>query len=1002
MSFRRLPAGGTSIDRSRPLSFTFDKKAYSGFSGDTLASALLANGVMLFGRSCKYHRPRGIFAAGGEEPNALVTLIRKGFREPNLKATQVEIFEGLDAESQNRFPSLAFDIGAANSLAGRLFSSGFYYKTFMGPFANTKFWMFCERIIRKAAGLGKAGLVADPARYERMNAFCDILIIGAGPAGLRAAQTAAASGLDVMLVDERPQPGGALQFAAGEINGQTIPAFTAALLEQLRALPNLRVLTRTHVWGCYDGNTLAAVERVADHKSERLPGEPRQRHWVIRAKEVVLATGASERAIVFPGNDRPGVMLADSLIEYAKKFAIVPNGPVALFTNNDTAYAAAHELSRMGVTVSAIIDVRQEISDFAKFLASRTGAELITGQAIVGTEGGTALKSLSSRPFDAESGEVSGTIRVSPCETLGVSGGWSPAIQLASQAGGKPKWDGPLQAFLPPDPNPGFSFHVAGAANGAGDLTQSFSEGHSVAAFVSEKLGKRAAKPSAVNIDLDAADPAPAPVLEIAPSDSKQKAFVDLQADVTAEDLRQAVQEGFAASEHAKRYTTWGMATDQGRTSNLPGLAVLAGAQGISIPEAGLTKFRPPTSGVAIGAIAAERFGDLRPYRLTPMHDWHLKHGATMYAAGLWERPMIYGRPGETVEQAYVREAKAVRESVGIADVSTLGKIDIQGPDAAEFLDRVYTNTFSSLAVGKARYGLMLREDGFVMDDGTTWRLSQTKFLMTTTTANAGKVMQHLEYFLGCVWPELKVHVTSVTDQWAGAAVSGPNARKVLEACVTGTDVDTLTLPFMGIVRGSVAGLPVIICRLSFSGELAFEVYSGAGHGQKVWHELMQAGEPYDITPYGLEALGTLRIEKGHVTGAEIDGRATAHDLHLDWMLSKKKPYIGSSMMGREGLVKEGRLSLTGIYSLSGEAITGGSHILLSSDPKAPGASLGHVTAACYSDALGRHIALALVASGKAMTGQRAFAADPLRGRHVPVELVPHHMFDPEGRRMHV
>jgi methylglutamate dehydrogenase subunit C len=1002
MSFRRLPAGGTSIDRSRSLSFTFDGKTYSGFAGDTLASALLTNGVMLVGRSFKYHRPRGIVAAGGEEPNALVTLTRKGFREPNLKATQVEIFEGLESESQNRFPSLAFDLGAANSLAGSLFSSGFYYKTFMGPFHNTRFWMLCERFIRKAAGLGRAGLVPDTDRYERMNAFCDVLVVGAGPAGLRAAETAALSGLEVILADERPEPGGVLLHASGEINGQSIPAFTAALLEQFRALPNLRILTRSHVWGYYDGNTLAAVERVADHKADRSPGEPRQRHWVIRAKEVILATGASERPIVFPGNDRPGVMLADALVEYVHKYAAVPEGPVAFFTNNDTAYAAAHALYRMGVTISVIIDVRRDISDFAKFLASRVGAELIMGQAIVRTEGVKAFKSIAIRPFEAASGAVSGTVRMIPCETLGVSGGWSPAIQLASHAGGKPKWDERLQAFLPPEPNPGFSFHVAGAANGAGDLTQAFSEGHSVAAYVANGLGKEAMKPSFVKIDLDAADPAPAPVLEITSSGSKQKAFVDLQADVTAEDLRQAVQEGFAASEHAKRYTTWGMATDQGRTSNLPGLAVLAKAQGISIPEAGLTKFRPPASGVAIGAIAAERFGDLRPYRLTPMHDWHLKHGAEMYAAGLWERPMIYGKPGKTIEQAYVREAKAVRTSVGIADVSTLGKIDIQGPDAAEFLDRVYTNMFSNLQVNKARYGLMLREDGFVMDDGTTWRLGDTKFLMTTTTANAGKVMQHLEYFLDCIWPDLKVNVTSVTDQWAGAAVSGPNARKVLEACVTGTEVDSASLPLMGIVRGSVAGLPVMICRLSFSGELAFEVYCGAGHGQKVWNELMEAGQPYDITPYGLEALGTLRIEKGHVTGAEIDGRTTAQDLHLEWMLSKKKPFIGSAMMGRDGLVNEGRLSLTGVHSLSGEAITGGSHIVLSGDPKSPGPSLGHITAACYSPALGRHIALALVADGKTMIGKRAYAADPLRDRHVQVELVSHHMFDREGRRMHV
>ncbi len=940
MSFYRLPGGGF-IDRSRPVHFTFDGQRHSGFAGDTLASALLGNGVMLFGRSFKYHRPRGVLAAGSEEPNALVTLIRNGFREPNLKASEVEIFDGLVAESQNRFPSLQFDLNAVNALAGKLFASGFYYKTFMGPFRSTKFWMLCEKIIRRAAGLGRAGHVADKDRYERMNAFCDVLVVGAGASGIAEAQKAAKAGNDVILAETRP----------------------IAMPPDLH--PSIRFLPRTNVWGYYDGNVMSACERVADHKGDRRKGEPRQRHWVIRAGHVVLAAGAIERPIVFPGNDVPGVMLAGSVGEYCKDCGLAIVGDLVLFTNNDSAYSVALDLKNIGVNTTAIIDVRDNIDDSARRIARDAGVEVFTGQAITGTRGSKKLEAVLVRGFNAATGEISGEARAIRCSVLGVSGGWSPNIQLASQAGETPVWSRDLQAFLPPPPIAGFSFASVGVANGEGLAP-------------------------------------PAPVLEIAASDSKQKAFVDFQTDVTADDLRLAVREGYSASEHAKRYTTLGMATDQGRTSNVPGLAVLAKAQNISIPQAGLTRFRPPASGVSFGAIAAERFGDLRPYRLTPMHDWHLKNGAALYAAGLWERPMIYGKPGETIEQAYVREAKAVRDSVGIVDVSTLGKIDIQGPDAAGFLDRVYTNMFSNLPVNKARYGLMLREDGFVMDDGTTWRLSETKFLMTTTTANAGKVMQHLEYVLDCVWPDLKVHVTSVTDQWAGAAVGGPNARKVLEACVTGTDVDSEALPFMGIVRGSIAGLPVMICRLSFSGELAYEVYCGAGHGQKVWYELMEAGQPYDIAPYGLEALGTLRIEKGHVTGAEIDGRTTAHDLHLEWMLSKKKPSIGSAMRGREGLTREDRLSLVGLISRDGQGISGGSHVVMSSDAKSPGPSLGHVTAACYSPALGKHIALALVRNGKSKIGTKAFAADPLRARHVAVEIVSHHMFDPEGKRMHV
>ncbi|MFC6489086.1 glycine cleavage T C-terminal barrel domain-containing protein, partial [Nitratireductor sp. GCM10026969] len=511
-------------------------------------------------------------------------------------------------------------------------------------------------------------------------------------------------------------------------------------------------------------------------------------------------------------------------------------------------------------------------------------------------------------------------------------------------------------------------------------------------------VGKRPSRAKPPAVKAPAIDPHPAPVFEIR---AKGKAFVDLQHDVTAEDVRLAHREGFVSVEHLKRYTTLGMATDQGKTSNVPGLAIMAEARGLPIGEVGTTRFRPPFSPVSIGALAGERHGHFKPDRLTPMHDWHVENGARMMEAGLWHRPMIYGEPGETVEQAYVREAAALRRSVGIVDVSTLGKIAVKGPDAAEFLDRVYTNTFSTLPIGKARYGLMLREDGIAFDDGTTWRLGEHDFLMTTTTANAGRVMQHLEYFLDIVWPDLKVHLTSVTDQWAGAAVAGPNARKVLEGCVTGTAVDDEALPFMGIVHGDIDGAPVMICRLSFSGELAYEVYCGAGHGRHVWEALWQAGEPYGIVPYGMEALGTLRIEKGHVTGAEIDGRTTARDLYLDWVLSKKKPFIGSALMDREGLIDKNRLRLVGLLSLDGQPLDGGAHIVESGGLETPGRSIGHVTAACYSPALSKYIGLALVKGGKARHGSRAFVSDPLRKRFGPVEIASHHFFDPEGRRLH-
>ncbi len=997
MSGRRISDGGR-VDRSRPIRFTFDGKSYSGFAGDTLASALLANGVTLFGRSFKYHRPRGVLTAGIDEPNALVTVLRDKKREANIPATQLEIHDGLVVESQNRFPSLGFDVGAINQLGAPLFSAGFYYKTFMGPVVGplkgTRFWMMCEWFIRRAAGLGRADHEPDTSRYERMNAYCDVLVVGSGPAGLAAARAAADSGKRVILTELEAIAGGSANWSGETIAGKQAADWASEEAAALSVMSNVRLLTRTHVWGYYDGNTIAALERVGDHVSSQQPGEPRHRHWVIRAGTVVLATGAYERPIVFPGNDRPGVMLAGAAQRYAAEFGVLPGKRIAVFTNNDSAYTAAARLAADGAQIAAIVDTRLSISAAARELAQQAGGELLLGHAVCATTGRSALSGITVQQVDASTGKVSGEKTKIAADCLAVSGGWSPAIHLASQAGGKPKWDEDLQAFLPPDPTQ--SWVGAGAFLGAATTTEALRGGRSAGLKAAGAKASRSAPPKVV---APALDPHPAPVFEIRSDGGK--AFVDHQLDVTAEDVRLAHREGFVSVEHLKRYTTLGMATDQGKTSNVPGLAIMAAARGIAIPDAGTTRFRPPFAPVSLGALAAERFGELKPERLTPVHDWHVEHGAQMMPVGLWYRPQIFGDPGETLEQAYVREAKAVRDSEGIVDVSTLGKIAVQGPDAAEFLDRVYTNKFSTLPVNKARYGLMLREDGLVLDDGTTWRLGENEFLMTTTTAAAGKVMQHLECLLDIHWPDLRVSLTSVTDEWAGAAISGPNARKVLEQAVTGTAVDNETLPFMGIVRGEIDGAPVMICRLSFSGELAYEVYCGAGHGTQVWEALMAAGQDYAIAPYGMEALGTLRIEKGHVTGAEIDGRVTARDLHLDWMLSKKKPFVGSAMMDREGLADEDRIRLVGIVSLDGQPLGGGAHIVEKNSRDEPNDSIGHITAVCYSPALAKYIGLALVRGGKSRHGQRAFTADPLRGRYGPVEIVSHHFFDPDGSRMH-
>ncbi|MBR2688578.1 MAG: sarcosine oxidase subunit alpha family protein [Aquamicrobium sp.] len=996
MSPRRNETGG-QIDRLRTIRFTFDGVPFTGHPGDTLASALLASGVTLLGRSFKYHRPRGVLSAGVDEPNALVTILRGTAREPNIPATAVEIYDGLRAESQNRFPSLKWDVGAVNQLGSKVIGAGFYYKTFMGPvigpLKGTRFWMFCEHFIRRAAGLGRAGTTADDSRYERMNAFCDVLVVGSGPAGLMAAKAAAEGGARVILAELDPRFGGSANWSGETIDGTRAADWASEIVNGLKGRNNVRLLPRTAIWGYYDGNTLAALERVADHKETAARGEPRHRHWTIRAKSVVLATGALERPLVFPGNDRPGVMLASAAQRYTNQYGVLPGEKLTLFTNNDTAYQAAASLKKAGANIAAIVDVRTDISDQARALAASAGAELIAGHAVSATDGGRTLSGIRIQRLDSASGALTGEPRGIQTDCLLMSGGWSPVLHLASQAGAKPEWNEQLQAFLPPQPTQ--SWNGAGAFTGRLATDDAIVDGYATGLTASGGKARLIEQPE---IEPASVNPEPAPVFEIK---ADGKSFVDFQHDVTADDVRLAHREGFVSVEHLKRYTTLGMATDQGKSSNVPGLAIMAEALGKPIPEVGTTRFRPPYTAVSIGSLAAERYGDLKPERLTPMHDWHLSQGATMYSAGLWFRPMIYGHAGETVEQAYVREARAVRETAGIVDVSTLGKIAIQGPDAAELLDRVYTNVFSSLPVGKARYGLMLREDGLAFDDGTTWRLGQDDFLMTTTTANAGKVMQHLEYFLDVIWPELKVTVTSVTDEWAGAAIGGPKAREILAACVEGTTVDNAALPFMGIVHGKIADVPVMICRLSFSGEMAYEVYCGAGYGTHVWQALVEAGKPFGLVPYGLEALGTLRIEKGHVTGAEIDGRTTARDLHLDWMLSKKKPFIGSAMMDREGLVAADRLQLVGIVALDNRPLNGGAHIVEELDEDNPHGSIGHITACCYAPALGKYIALALVQGGKNRRGTRAYVSDPLRKRFGPVEIVSHHFFDPEGSRMH-
>ncbi len=987
----RLPQGGTRVDRTRPLRFSFDGAPVGGFAGDTLASALIASGRTVVARSFKYHRPRGIYSAGSEEPNALVTL-GSGSVEPNSKATIVEAQDGLRVRSQNAWPSLAFDAGAVNGLFSRFFAAGFYYKTFMGP--GRAGWMLYEPFIRRAAGLGKASFEPDPDRYETGHAFCDVLVVGGGPAGLSAALAAGRTGARVILCEDNPVLGGALDLEDRIADGNSAD-WLFGTLSALNGLANVRRMTRTSVYGYYDDDVLGAVETLP-------PGsQARQRHWRIQAKGVVLATGAIERPFVFPGNDVPGVMLAGSALAYARRYGVAVGGDVVLFTNNDGGWRTALALSRAGVPVRAIVDPRSQAPADAAQLLAEAGAECLTGHVVTAARGGTALKSVKVEAFDAGTGKTSGAARDLKCDALAVAAGWVPRVHLASQAGAPPVYSEAIHAFVPGAPRE--HWMAAGAIRGTFDAEAAAAEG--------ERAGAEAANASGFNSfpgipqkkpkDGGAAQRTGAmlPLFEIP---AKGKAFVDLQNDVTASDVRLAQREGFESVEHLKRYTTLGMAADQGKTSNLNGLSILANARGVPIPAVGTTRFRPPYNPVSLGALAGRaRGGHLAALRRTPLHDWHLKAGGLMTNVGLWHRPRAYMQPGETLEQAYVREARAVRASVGITDVSTLGKIDVQGPDAATFLDRVYTNTFSTLPVGKARYGLMLRDDGFLYDDGTTWRLGDNRYLMTTTTANGALVYQNLEMLLAIAWPELKVSLASLTDQWAGVAVAGPNSRALLENALDDMDVSDTGLPFMGVKAGHIGGIAVLVARLSFSGERAYEVYCGSDHALAVWERLLEAGKAFSVVPYGLEALGTLRIEKGHVTGAEIDGRTSVQDLGLEKMFSAKKNFVGKPLALRPALTDPGRKQLVGLRSLDGISISSGAHLVAGPDAKEPGRSQGHVTAMCFSPALEGYVALALLERGRQRHGEKLFAADPVRGKHGPVEVVDPCFFDKDGNRMH-
>ncbi len=986
MSTHRLATGGR-IDRTRPMGFTFDGARYQGFAGDTLASALLANGVHLVGRSFKYHRPRGIFSAGAEEPNALVQLGTGARTEPNMRATQVELYEGLVAHSQNRWPSVRFDLGEVSNLLSPLFPAGFYYKTFMWP---PSFWQLYERLIRRAAGLGEAPAEPDPDRYEHRHAHCDVLVVGAGPAGLAAALAAGRSGARVLLADEQSEPGGSLLSERGDHAGH---AWRDATLAALRQLPETRLLPRTTAFAYYDHNYLGLVERVTDHLGPQAPPHlPRQRLWKVRAKQVVLATGAIERPIVFAGNDRPGIMLAGAVRSYLNRYGVRP-GRTVLLTNNDSAYATAHDLYAAKVGVS-VVDTRPE-PGAAAGRAEALGIRVLAGHAITATRGHLKVREVEVRRL--RDGRIEGPAEKLACDLVAVSGGWNPTIHLQSQSRARPRYDETRGIFLPGPPIQ--AERSAGACNGAFALAACLAEGARAGVEAAEAAGFAASLPELLTIEDEAQQPAqqlwqvPAP---------KGKAFVDLQNDVTAADIGLALREGYRSVEHVKRYTTTGMGTDQGKTSNVNALGIIAQTTGQSIPEIGVTTFRPPYTPVTFGAIAGRNCGALfDPVRRTPMHAWHEAHGAVFEDVGQWKRPWYYPRPGETMADAVDREVKAARTGVAILDASTLGKIDLQGRDVSELLNRIYTNAWSKLAIGRARYGLMLGEDGMVFDDGVTTRLGERHYLMSTTSGGAARVLAWLEEWLQTEWPELQVWCTSVTDQWATISLSGPRARELMADLVPDLDLDPAAFPHMSVREGQVMGVPARIFRISFTGEQGYEIQVPASYGLPLWERCIAAGAGYGITPYGTEAMHVLRAEKGYIiAGQDTDGTVTPHDLGMDWIVSKQKPdFVGKRSLARADIARQGRKQLVGLLPDDpSELLEEGAQILAEPGGSIPMTMIGHVTSSYRSPNLGHTFALAMVEDGRRRQGHKLYV--PMEGRTVTVTVTDPVFIDKDGERL--
>ena len=999
MQPNRLPSGGR-IDRSKPLSFRFNGKKLTGYAGDTLASALIANGVTLVNRSFKLHRPRGIVGAGAEEPNAILQVGEGAYSEPNARATQVELYDGLVARSTKGWPGTRFDLASINDVFSRLFGAGFYYKTFMRPMS---WWPFYERLIRASAGFGTSPGEPDPDRYEHINAHCDALIAGGGPAGLMAARTAAAAGARVILADDQNEFGGSLLGAGDDIGGVPASEWVQQCVAELAACDNVTLLPRSTVFGYHDHNFLTIAERCTDHLPVAERRDVRQRQWRVRAKQVVLAQGAFERPLAFCNNDRPGVMLASAVTRYIRRYAVRPGRRAVVFTNNDSAYETATELARAGARV-VIVDSRAGGAGDLGEQAVEAGVSVLAGHVVSNVIGGHRVRAVQVAGWSGDpSHTVESSIRID-CDLVAMSGGWSPAVHLHSQAGGKNTWKADRHCFVP-----GESVQAnvsAGACNGSWSLHDCLQEGFEAGREVVSRCGL-----NIPDIDVPAVAPKsenPIQALWRVPADTEPdrcpKQFLDYQNDTSVADIRLAVREGYHSVEHVKRYTALGFGTDQGKLGNINGMAVLAECLDKPIPEVGTTTFRPAYTPVTFGAGAGESVGDLYdPVRQTAIHDWHLAAGAPMENVGQWHRPWYFPRDGEDLHAAVARECLAARESLGIMDASTLGKIDARGPDVVEFLDRIYTHNVGRMKMGRCAYGIMLGEDGMLMDDGVMARLGEQQFYLTTTTGGAANVLSWLESWLQTEWPELDVYLTSLTDHFSTIAVVGPNSRKALQKVGCSIDIDKDSFSFMSVRDAELGGYPVQLFRVSFSGELAFEINIDSRYALDMWKQLMEAGAEFDITPYGTETMHVLRAEKGFViVGQDTDGSVTPVDLGMSWLLSKDKDFLGRRSLARPDCVREDRKQLVGLLSSDNSTVLPeGTQLIDDPEAQAPVPMCGHVTSSYASACLGHPIALALVAGGHQRRDETIYAALPGQAP-LPVKIVSPVFYDPKGERQHV